>query len=435
MTWALRWRLSAMMFLQYAIWGAWAPVLTLHLKPLLLNDPRVPEGQVGVAIGLIFGTMPLATIISPLIAGQIVDRYFATQRFLAAANLAGAVLLFILPQLQGFRSFYWLMMAYALIYAPTVALTNSLAFHHLPDRDRDFPAIRLWGTVGWVAAGWLLGVWLGLLDPAIAAVSPGLAETLGEWRSALGQAHVGQALTLAGVMSVAMAVLCLVLPHTPPSREAENPWAFLGALRLLKQRNFAVLIIVSFAVATELGFYYMWGSEFFKTGLGLDEAWVSPALTIGQIAEAFMLALLALALKRLGVRTTIAIGIAAWPLRYLIFAAGHPAWLVIASQALHGVCWAFFFAASYVYVDSAAGPDIRGSAQSLITLVTSGLGMWVGNLFAGKAYEFFDHDFHKIFLIPVAITAACLIAFLVFFRPSPKADDVAQEAGDEQQSQ
>ncbi len=404
MTSRLRWQLSTMMFLQYAIFGAWMPILALHLNRL---------GISGLQIGYIYGTLALASIISPFIAGQIADRYFATQRFLAASHLLGSVLLYVIATRTTFLGIYVTMFLYALIYVPTPALGNALAFHHLPDAQKNFGPIRAWGTAGWVFAGWLFGAWLGLLDPVLRALSPAAAHALASWRGP--QANVGQSLVLASSISALLGLYCLTLPHTPPRRAARNPWAFLAALSLLRQRNFGVLVGVSFFMATQTGFHYQLTPIFFREALSIPAAWVAPLLTIGQIGEVAMLALLPLAIKRLGMRTTIALGIAAWPLRYLIFALGKPTALAVAAQSLHGLAFAFFVVASQLYANEVAQGDIRASAQNLLVFVYGGVGAFLGNLFAGWSDVLLHRDFHTLFLLPVAITTACCLAFLLGF--------------------
>jgi len=403
----LRLRLSTMMFLQYAVFGAWMPVLALHL-----NDLRIT----GTQIGHIYGTLALASIISPFIAGQIADRYFATQRFLAASHLLGALLLYIIATRTTFLGIYATMFTYALIYVPTPALANALAFHHLPDAEKTFGPIRAWGTTGWVFAGWLFGAWLGNLDPVIRALSPAGAKALAAWRGP--QANVGQSLLLACLISALLGFYCLALPHTPPRRSAKNPLAFLGALSLMRQRNFGLVVVICLLMATQTGFHYQLTPIFFQKGLGLPAAWVAPVLTIGQITEVAMLALLPLAIRKLGMRLAIALGIAAWPLRYLIFALGKPAPLVVAAQGLHGLAFAFFVVASQLYANEVAEGDIRASAQSLLVFVYGGVGAFLGNLFAGWADVFFQRDFRTLFLVPVAVTTACCLAFLLTFSES-----------------
>ncbi len=393
MTWALRIRLSAMMFIQYAIWGLWAPILaeylgsTLHFRNL--------------EAGWIFNTISIGAIISPFIAGQIADRYFATEKFLAITHLGSGAALLLLSGQESFTPYFVLMLLHATLYGPTLALTNSIALHHLPDPDRQFSGIRLWGTIGWIIAGLVFGLMLKWV--------PGL--------------HIGHSILAAGLLSLAMGLLCWSLPHTPPSRNPENPWAFLGALKLMKDPSFLVLVLVSFVVTTEFGFYYLLTPRFLgqDTGLNVEDSYIGPIMTIGQVMEILALAILPLAIKHLGMRNVIALGILAWPVRYGIFAIGQPLGLIIAAQSLHGFAYAFFFVATMIYVDRVAGKDIRASAQSLVTFVTIGVGMGVGYLFAGAMADYFTDasgviHFTSVFLVPVVVTMLCAVLLLAFFR-------------------
>ncbi len=471
---ALRIKLSIMMFLQYAIWGAWAPILALHLQQL--DDFKNPTELLGLTlaqdtkINLIYMTMAIASILSPFLAGQIADRYFSTERFLAFSQLVGGILLLTMSRLVTFPSVFVAMLAYTLIYAPTVALTNSLSFHHLPNGEKDFGGIRLWGTLGWIAVGWAFGFYL----------------------RATG-ANVGLCLTIAGVISLVMAGYSFALPHTPPPENPTDPWAFMAALRLMKNRSFAILVIVSFLVSTELQFYYVLTPAFFNQGGGpydakalagilvgnakttpadmaaateliaagdrdgnkklslheledlaperadarrildveqaivqdnggvrLAEGTVPIIMTLGQICETLILLLLPLFLKRLGFRTVIAIGIAAWSIRYFIFAWSPSPSLVIASQTLHGFGFSFFFVGGFIYGNRIAGKDIKASAQALLLLVTYGFGMLVSSLIAGPISDYFQRDWHTIFLVPALLTAVCTVLFLVGFREEMK---------------
>lgn len=392
----IKFRLGLMMFLQYAIWGSWSPVLSDYLINKL--------GFSGTQVGFIYSLLPLATIISPFIGGQVADRYFPTQRIIAFLQLFGALLLFIASRLTEFTSLAGIMFIYCLIYAPTLALTNSLAFIHLQDRQREFGQIRVWGTIGWIIAGLLLAGWR-LIFKAY-----GLAPLTGD------------TLFLAGVFSLIMGITSFRLPHTPPKKEATKPWAFLEALRMLRDKNFAVFIILAFVVATELMFYYVMTAPYLTSPMiGVSSSAVSGVMVIAQIAEIFVMAfLLPYFLPRFGIRTTLLIGILAWPVRYIIFVIGQPAWLVIASLALHGFCYVFFFTAAFIYVDQVAPDDIRASAQSLITLATIGLGNYLGSLFAGWIQSIFTGplgtNWRAVFAIPAAITILCAFIFMLFFQ-------------------
>ncbi len=391
-----KFRLGIMMFLQYAIWGAWAPVLSSYL----LNEVGFSGGQVG----WIYALLPLATIISPVVGGQVADRYFATERVIGFLALTGGVLLLVVAQTTDFRIMFPLMLVYCLLYAPTLALTNSIAMINLKDSEKEFGAIRVWGTLGWIAAGLMLTGW----------------RWLGELEAA--PAMQGDTLLLAGGLSIVMGLQAMTLPHTPPRTEGVRPWAFLESFKMLRSKDFAIFVGITFVVATELEFYYILTAPFLESDvIGVSSRNVPAVMTIAQLAEIFVMAFgLAYFLKRYGMRRTLAIGVIAWPIRYVIFAVGSPAWLVIASLALHGFCYVFFFVAAFIYVDKVAPPDIRASAQSLIAIVALGVGRFLGSLFAGWIRDVFTTDagtnWTQVFLVPVALTVFAAAAFLVFFR-------------------
>ncbi len=386
-------QLGAMMFLQYAIWGAWAPVLSAYL----LGD----LGFSGSQVGFIYGLLPLATVIAPFIGGQLADRYFASEKVIAFLQLGGGALLIWASTITDYGTLTIVLMAYFLLYAPTLALTNSVAMSHLDDSEEQFGKVRVWGTIGWIVAG------LGLTA----------------WRSGVGTAAMaGDMLVLAGAFSILMGLQSFLLPSTPPNKEGTSPWAFLEALSMLKDRNFAIFMLISFVVATELQFYYVLTGPFLVSDvIGISPANLSGVMTIAQIAEIFVMAVvLSWFLKKYGMRSTLALGVIAWPIRYIIFAIGTPWWLVVASLALHGFCYVFFFVAAFIYVDSVAPRDIRASAQSLIAIVTLGVGSFVGSNFAGYVQNRFTADgvtdWFTVFLVPCAITVLCAVAYLLFFK-------------------
>ncbi len=406
---SVKFRLGAMMFLQYAIWGSWAPVLSAYLQNNL--------GFTGVQLGIIFSLLPLATIISPFVGGQFADRYFPTQKVIGVLQLLGGVILVLIANTTSFGPMMWLMLFYCLLYAPTLALTNSIAFVNLQSSEKEFGAIRVWGTIGWIAAGWILAGWRSL-----AGSSEGIAMK-------------GDTLLLAGIFSLVMGLLSFGLPHTPPQKDRSKPWAFLEAVKMLKDKSFLVFAVISFIVATELQFYYVLTSPYLTSPLiGVSQKYVSAVMTIAQIAEIFVMAfLLSMALQKLGMRKTLALGILAWPVRYIIFVIGTPSWLVIASLALHGFCYVFFFTAAFIYVDKIAPKDIRHSAQSLIAIIILGFGNFLGSLFCGWIQNIFTTDtvgpageairainWRGTFLIPTFLTLLCLILFLAFFHEKKK---------------
>ncbi len=406
---SVRFRLGAMMFLQYAIWGSWAPVLAAYLQ----NNLGFSGGQ----LGIIFSLLPLATIISPFVGGQFVDRWFPTQKVIAVLQLVGGVILIAIANVKNFTPMMWLMLLYSLVYAPTLALTNSIAFVNLKNSEKEFGAVRVWGTIGWIAAGLFLAGW------RVLAQSP------------QGIAMQGDTLLLAGVFSLVMGVLSFGLPHTPPQKESAKPWAFVEALKMLKDKNFAVSAAISFVVSTELQFYYVLTSPFLtSTAIGVSQKYIPVVMAIAQVAEIFVMAfLLSWALKKFGMRKTMTLGILAWPIRYIIFVIGTPSWLVIASLALHGFCYVFFFTAAYIYVDSIAPKDIRHSAQGLIATIILGVGSFVGSRFCGWIQNVFTTttvtagqtvkavDWRGTFLVPTVLTLVCLVAFLAFFREKKQA--------------
>jgi len=386
-------RLGIMMFLQYAIWGAWAPVLSEYLMNNL--------GFSGVQVGWIYAVLPLATIVAPFFGGQVADRWLASEKFIAILQLAGGVLLVAMSRITSYGTLLPLMLLYCLLYAPTLAITNSIAMINLENSEKEFGRIRVWGTIGWIAAGWLLAA----------------------WRYG-GQSLMvrGDTLLLAGIFSLIMGLQALSLPHTPPKKEGVNPFAFLEALKMLREKNFLIFVTITFVVATELEFYYILTAPFLQSPvIGLPAKSISAVMTIAQVAEIFVMAfLLSLFLEKYGMRNTLAIGALAWPIRYIIFAIGTPAWLVIASLALHGFCYVFFFTAAFIYVDKVAPSDVRASAQSLIAIIALGLGRFLGSLFAGWIKDTFTvndvTNWRAVFLVPCALTILCALAFVLFFR-------------------
>ncbi len=393
-------RLGAMMFLQYAIWGSWAPVLSDYLQNNLGFD--------GIQTGIIYSLLPLATIIAPFIGGQIADRYLSGEKFIAVLQLLGGALLIWVSTMSDYRLMAWAMLFYCLLYAPTLALTNSVAFINLKSSEKEFGQIRVWGTIGWIAAGLGLTMWRNLAGGG-------------------GIAMRGDTLFLAGIFSLGMGLFAFGLPHTPPQKEGTKPWAFLEALKMMRDKNFLIFIIISFVVATELMFYYILTAPFLSSPqIRVSQANLPMVMAIAQLAEIFVMALLLpYLIKKTSIRKILALGVLAWPLRYIIFAVGTPAWLVIASLALHGFCFVFFFVAAFIYVDTVAPKDIRHSAQSLITLVTYGIGNYLGSLFAGKIQNIFTAEgatnWTGVFLVPVALTLLCALAFLLFFK-DPRAE-------------
>ena len=389
-------RLGIMMFLQYAIWGSWFSVLSAYM----INDLHLT----GVQAGIIYSLLPFATIIAPFIGGQAADRWFPTERVIAFLQLTGGVILILTSRVTEYPMLMGLMLVWSLLYAPTLALTNSMVFINMRNSEKDFGRIRVFGTFGWIAAG------LGLSGWRIVAQAMGVGPIAGD------------ALLMGGVISILMGFHSFTLPHTPPRKEAANPWAFMEAFRMFRNRDFAIFMIIAFVVSTELYFYYLLTGPFLTSDkIGVPSTGVAGVMVLAQLAEIIVMALLLpWFLPRYGIRKTLLLGILAWPIRYIIFAVGAPAWLVIASLVLHGFCYVFFFTASFIYVDMVAPKDIRASAQALIALVTLGVGNFVGSLFAGWVQTVFtvggQTNWTGVFLVPCGITVFCLVAFVLFFR-------------------
>ena len=359
---------------------------------------------------------PLGALLSPLIAGWIADRFLPNQIFTGAVHLLGAVFLFFAWKQTEFGPMWTVIFIYALLYMPTIALTNGIAFHHMKD-SRKFGYIRVWGTIGWIFINWMLSVYLGYWETRDPTAS-----------------RVGDCLLAAAMLSVLLGLYCFTLPNTPPSKKAKNPYAFLEAFKLTANWNFAVLLIISFIVAIELPFYYNLTMIFLTepvTGVGLAESRANFAMSLGQVGEVLLMLLVAPALRHIGMRGTIFLGILAWPVRYAIFAIGQPWWLVVGAQTLHGICYSFFFVGGMIAVERLSRKDIRASAQGVIVFATNGVGMLIGSLVAGHVADYFHtpgvgHEWWKIFMVPIAVTAVAAVIFITLFKERRFQDDAAR---------
>ncbi|HYV39399.1 MAG TPA: MFS transporter [Gemmataceae bacterium] len=408
----LRLKLSVMMFLQFAIWGAWFVILGNYLKGL---DPQKFTDGV---IGGIYGTMALGTIFSPLIVGQIADRFFASEKLMAVLHFAGAGLLYWMGHIHEPTTFYFVSLVYALVYSPTLALSNSIAFAHVPDGNRDFPGLRVLGTVGWIVVNWIVGLLLTFKTSANTPVVPNAPFLLGS------------------ACSLALGAFSLVLPHTPPPGKAGDAFPFLKAIGLLKDFSFAVFFGVSFVITIVLAFYYGFTGLYLEKGVHLSVESITPVMTIGQFAELLLLPFLPWFLKRWGMKWVLAFGMLCWGIRYGLFSiyaqadavALYP--LVLIGIALHGICFDFFFAAGFIHVDNKAPADIRGSGQALFTFLTYGVGMWLGNMVSGQLADFLTNpstkavDWGMFWMLPAIGVLICFAVFIVFFRDSQRKAEV-----------
>jgi len=379
-------RLGVMMFLQYALWGAWLPVTARYLSA------TTSEGGLGFSgseIGMILGLAgSIGAIAAPFIAGQIADRYFSTERILGLLVTAGGAVKWITAHQTEYGAWLVLSIIYSVLYMPTLALSNSITFSHIDDQENDFPKIRVWGTIGWIAASWVFPmVWLqqGLhfqwMPPFIVGTEvPDVTNRLAD------------ALKFSGIISVSYGAFCLLLPHTPPKRDATEKLAFKKAFELFKKSSFTVLVIASLAVSVIHQIYFLQTGPFLSH-IGILDSQIGPAMTIGQFAEILTMAYLGFFLKRLGFHKVISIGVAAYCMRYAIFGTGSfPVWIMVVSQAFHGFCYAFFFAAAYIYVDKLADEDVRHSAQTVFGIIILGGGPVIGGWLSGYLQNIYTLD-------------------------------------------
>jgi nucleoside transporter len=409
----LRLNLSVMMFLQFAVWGAWFVLFVPYLKGKGFSNEQASA---------LFGNMALGAILSTMFAGYIADRFIASQWLMAIFHLAGAGLLYWMAQIQSpehYPLLFAVSLAYALLYNPTLALANSISFTHVPDGTRDFPGIRVLGTVGWIVAGLLVDA----LFKTVQAAPDGT-------RVEVPASASNGPLLLAAGLSAALGVWSLFLPHTPPAGKPGDAIPFAKALGLFRDPSFAVFFGVSFVITIVLAFYYTFTSDFLQQAAGVTNT--ASTMAIGQAVELVLLPLLPFFLYRLGMKWVLALGMLAWGVRYALFAFGGPEGfpfaLVLLGVALHGVCFDFFFAAGFIHVDNEAPRDIRASGQALFYFLTYGVGMWLGNLLSGQLVSYFTTepspgvkvvDWHRFWLVPSAGVLASLVVFVLFFRMRP----------------
>lgn len=385
----LRTQLSIMMFLQYFVWGAWWVTLSTYLGTTLRFS--------GTQIGLAYGTAALAAMISPFFVGMIADRFFATQQILAVLHVAGAVVLCLISRAGAFGAMYPLLLLYFLCYMPTLALTNSLSFHHMSDPAKQFPGIRVLGTIGWIAAGLLVGY--------------------------MGIEASNTTILIAAGGSVLLGIYCLVLPNTPPNnrgaRVTLSSVLGLDALQLMRRWPFAVFVVGSFLVCIPLQFYYAFTNQFLNE-IGVANA--AGKMTIGQMSEIGFMLVMPLFFARLGVKYMLLVGMLAWAVRYVCFAYGNPEssmWLLYLGIALHGICYDFFFVTGQIYVDREAGNNIRAAAQGFIAFVTLGVGGFIGTYVSGRVVDHFTrggaHEWTEIWLHPAVGAAVVMVLFGLLF--------------------
>ncbi len=403
-----------MMFLQYAVWGAWLPVLARYLSA------SAEEGGLGFSgseIGMIIGLGgSVGALSAPFIAGQLTDRYFSSERFLAVLLLVGGIIQWLTALQVTYAGWLWFSIAYSVVFMPTLALSNSLAFAHLRDKEHDFPRVRVWGSIGWIAASWIFPmIWLqsGL---TFQWMPPFLAGPEGPNVTA----RLVDGLKFSAIISIAYAAFCLVLPHTPAMREGVQPLAFAKAFGLFRNRSFTVLVAASLPISVIHQIYFMQTAPFLAS-LGLSDSRIGPVMSIAQFGEIGVMVLLGRLLSRLGFRWVFLVGALAFSLRYLVFATqGLPLEVIIVSQVLNGFSFVCFFAASFIYVDQLADSDIRHSAQTVFGIVILGGGPAIAGWLSGFLQELFTvgsiFDFSKFWYTLSAIGLATGLCLLILFR-------------------
>lgn len=386
-------QLSFMMFLEFFIWGGWFVTMGTFLS----QSFKASGSQLAQA----YETQSIGAIIAPFVIGLIADRYFSAQKILGFLHILGAVVLCLAGTSNDFISFYPFVLIYMILYMPTLALVNSVAFRQMKDPSKEFPPIRVFGTVGWIVAGLTIG-YLG-------------------WES---QKLLSYTFYLTACASAILGVFSFTLPDTPPKAEkgdySISKVLGLDALSLLKDTKYLIFFMSSILICIPLAFYYQHANQFLNE-LGMQKA--AAVMTLGQISEALFILLLPIFLKRYGIKTSLILGMLAWVVRYVLFAygdIGENAWMLIFGVILHGICYDFFFVSGQIYTDYKAGDKFKSSAQGLITLATYGLGMLVGFRLAGYITDQFiissGHDWTQIWIIPSGFALFVLLFFILTFK-------------------
>ena len=390
-------QLSAMMFMEFFIWGGWFVTMGTYLSKSI--------GATDVQNGLAYGTQSLGAIIAPFVIGLIADKFFSAQKILGVLHLAGAGLMYFISTKEDFASFYPLLLIYMICFMPTLALVNSVTLKQIKNAEKEFSFIRVWGTVGWIVAGLLIG-----------------------WMAWEQNGQLVNTFKVTAAVSLVLGLFSFTLPDTPPGKAGSKTTIRdilgLDALSLLKQKNFLIFFIASMLICIPLAFYYQETNKF------LNELKVSGAaakMSIGQMSETLFMVLMPFFFARFNIKKMLLFGMIAWVLRYLMFGFGDAdtgIWMLYIGIALHGISYDFFFVTGQIYTDQLAGEKNRSSAQGMITLATYGVGMLIGFWFAGSVSEYYKtadgHDWKSIWMIPAGIAAAITILFLLFFKDDKK---------------
>ncbi len=396
-----RLQLSFMMFLEYFVWGSWYVTMGTYMGENLQSS--------GVQIGAAYSALAIATMISPFFIGMIADRFFAAQRLMGVLHLLGAGLLFLATKITGNTAFYWLILIYSLLYMPTIALSNSVAFHQMDDPGKQFPWIRVFGTLGWIVAGLLIGY--------------------------LAIEKTSSTFTMAAAVSATLGLFSFVLPNTPPKGKADaSASKALGteAFVLFKDKPYLIFFVAAILVCIPLSFYYGFANPFLNEK-GMQNA--AGKMILGQVSEAVFILAIPFLFNSIGVKKMLLLGMAAWILRYVCFAYGDMSantWMLYAGIILHGVCYDFFFVTGYMYTEKKAGEKIKNAAQGLFTFATYGVGMFIGTWFSGFIVDNYKldtgHNWLKIWYVPVYIAIGVLLYFIFFFREKKEIKQAAWDS-------
>ncbi|MDE1190720.1 MAG: nucleoside permease [Arachidicoccus sp.] len=397
---AIRFKLSVMMFLEFFVWGAWFVTLGTFLG----NNLHANNLQIGSA----FSTQSFGAIIAPFIIGLIADRYFNAEKILGILHLSGVVLMYQMYCSSDFTAFYPYVFIYMIVYMPTLALVNSVAFNQMKNPEKEFGFIRAFGTLGWIVAGLLISYafhW-----DSEASLKEGLLKNT---------------FLMTSIASLVLGLFSFLLPKTPPKINKEEKVKLssvlgLDALKLLKDKNYIIFFLASVLICVPLAFYYQYANPFLVE-TGLNNA--TGKMTFGQMSELLFMLLLPVFFSKFGLKKTLALAMLCWVLRYLLFAHGNAnefSFMLIIGIALHGLCYDFFFVTGQIYTDNKAGEKYKSAAQGLITLATYGVGMLVGFYIAGLIKDACTinnvTDWKRVWTIPAVIAAAVLVLFLIFFR-------------------
>ena len=392
-------QLCIMMFLQFFVWGSWYGQLSKFLTDQL--------HATGTQVGNVYAAFSVAMIVAPFFVGMLADRFFPAQKVLAVLNLLGAAILYVLTNLQNPTAFFWVMLLYCLTFAPTIALTSSISMRQMSNPKKEFPLIRVFGTIAWIAVVNLVG-FLGVGDKVAI-------------------------LQISMITSAFLGIYAFFLPNTPPTATGKTTFAQIvgkDAFVLFKDRSFLIFFISSILICIPLSFYYTWANPSLTDSYKLafpgespDSFKIENKMSLGQASEVIFMLLLPFAFRRYGVKKILIVGLLAWIIRFLFFGYGNAdanVWMFYIAILLHGVCYDFFFVTGMIYTDIKAGEKIKSQAQGLITLATYGVGMLIGSVIAGKVKDMYTTEnatnWTGVWLVPAGIAAVVLVLFLLFFR-------------------